>query len=129
MRSFLAVAAAFLVLLCAPDTGSFAAVNKAASVPPRMELLLFEHPDCVYCQVFRRDVMPKYLASANAAEMPLRFIDIAKADVDALPLNGGIRVLPTAVLMKDGHEVDRIVGYWGPDNFFKLLAQIRAKVE
>ena len=31
--------------------------------------------------------------------------------------------------MKNGSEVDRIVGYWGPDNFFKLLAHILARME
>ena len=38
-------------------------------------------------------------------------------------------MLPTAVLMQGGREIDRIVGYWGPDNFFKLLAHMRAKAE
>ena len=31
--------------------------------------------------------------------------------------------------MKNGREVDRIAGYWGPDNFFKLLAHMLAKIE
>ena len=37
-------------------------------------------------------------------------------------------MLPTVVLMLEGREIDRIVGYWGPDSFFKLLAHMRAKV-
>ena len=32
-------------------------------------------------------------------------------------------------LMKDGREVDRVSGYWGPDNFFKMLAHIMMKAE
>jgi hypothetical protein len=31
--------------------------------------------------------------------------------------------------MLRGREIDRIVGYWGPDNFFKLLAHLRARAE
>ena len=38
-------------------------------------------------------------------------------------------MVPTAVLIKDGREVDRIAGYWAPDNFFKMVAYIRAKAE
>ena len=38
-------------------------------------------------------------------------------------------MVPTVVLMKDGHEVDRITGYWGADNFFKMVAYIIGKAE
>jgi hypothetical protein len=37
-------------------------------------------------------------------------------------------MLPTVVLMLGGGEIDRIVGTGWPDNFFKLLAQMRAEV-
>ena len=52
-----------------------------------------------------------------------------RATRTSLALKARIDTLPTAVLMKNGREVDRIVGYWGPDNFFKLLAHMLAKIE
>jgi thioredoxin-related protein len=128
MRALFAVAIAFVALLCAYNPSSRAAIDNAA-LAPKMELLVFEHADCVYCRVFRRDVVPRYLKSSSAADIPLRFIDISNTDVGAMPLNARIQVVPTAVLMKDGHEVDRIVGYWSPDNFFKMLSHIRARAE
>lgn len=87
-----------------------------------MELLVFELEGCTYCQVFRRDVLPRYTQSTSAAVAPLRFVDLAKTEVDSLNLEARIDVIPTAVLMKDGREVDRISGYWGPTNFFKMLS-------
>lgn len=94
-----------------------------------LELLVFEHADCTYCRVFRRDVVPRYQRSAQAAEAPMRFVDIDKSDLDALALKSRINMLPTAVLMKSGKEVDRITGYWSPDDFFKMLNYILLKAE
>ena len=50
----------------------------------------------------------------------------SKGDTDSLGLNSRIDTLPTAVVMRNGREVDRIVGYWGPTGFFQLLSHILA---
>ncbi len=130
MRSLIAAAAALLLLLSAgPDT-SRAALNAAApAATPLVELLVFERADCAYCRVFRRDVLPQYRQAVREDAVPLRFVDIDTSDLGSLALKRRIDTLPTAVLMKNGSEVDRIVGYWGPDNFFKLLAHILARME
>ncbi len=87
-------------------------------------MLVFEHPDCVYCRVFRRDVLPKYRASVRSDLAPLRFVDVQSESMDRMVLNGRIDTVPTVVVMRDGQEVGRIVGYWGPTNFFKMLAHL-----
>lgn len=86
-----------------------------------LELLVFEREACAYCEVFRRDVAPRYTRSTIAADAPLRFVDIDKVDMGRLGLRSKLDVLPTAVLMKDGIEVDRIPGYTGPDIFFQVV--------
>jgi thioredoxin-related protein len=129
MRALLSALAAGLLLLMTCSGAGRAALDAAAAPGEGIELLVFEHSDCTYCRVFRRDVLPKYKSSGTGASVPLRFVDIEKSDLSALGLKSRIHVLPTAVLMKDGSEVDRIVGYWGPDNFFKLLAHMLIKVE
>ena len=112
-----------------PDA-SRAALNVAAPASaPAVELLVFERADCTYCRVFRRDVLPQYRQAVREDAVPLRFVDIDKSDLGNLALKRRIDTLPTAVLMKNGSEVDRIVGYWGPDNFFKLLAHMLARME
>jgi hypothetical protein len=98
-----------------------------AGVPP-VEVLVFEHPDSVSCHLFRRDVLPKYDRMMRA-EAPLRFVDVSGDGAAGLSLNARIDVVPTAVVVRDGREIDRIVGYWGPSNFFRLLSHILARLE
>jgi thioredoxin-related protein len=129
MSALLSALVAGHLLLLACNGARRAALDGASAPAGSIELIIFEHTDCVYCRVFRRDVLPKYKNSVTGASLPLRFVDIEKSDTSALGLKGRIHVVPTAVLMKEGAEVDRIVGYWGPDNFFKLLAQILIKAE
>jgi len=130
MRTLIAAIAVSLLLLLAGQDAGRAALNVAAPAgTPAVELLVFERADCAYCRVFRRDVLPKYRHAVRDDAVPLRFVDIDKSDTESLALKARIDTLPTAVLMKNGSEVDRIVGYWGPDNFFKLLAHMLAKME
>ncbi|MBX9588318.1 MAG: hypothetical protein K2X43_03370 [Hyphomonadaceae bacterium] len=129
MRAVFAAVAAALVLGLAIQGPGRAAVDMMRGTSTSMELLVFEHPDCTSCQAFRSHIAPRYRQSPQAAEAPLRFVDITHADADRLILNAPISMLPTAVLMKDGHEVDRIAGYWGSDNFLKMVTLIIGKAE
>jgi thioredoxin-related protein len=129
MRRLIAAVATCFLLLSGYPAGR-AALDAAAPRTPSLEVLVFEHVDCVYCRIFRRDVLPKYRRAVSAANaVPLRFVDIGKSDTRGLALRSRIDTVPTAVVMRDGVEVDRIVGYWGPDNFFKLLAHILARMQ
>jgi thioredoxin-related protein len=128
------VRALFVIVCgCVLLIGAQAGLGRAGVTPKAritaMELIVFEHPDCIYCAVFRRDVASNYQNSAPAAEAPLRYVDIAKSDIAALRLKEGIDMVPTAVLMKNGEEVGRISGYWGREGFFKMLAHIRSTAE
>ena len=129
MRAVVAAVAAALVLGLAIHGPGRAAVDAAIGTRTSMELLVFEHPDCNYCQVFRHRVAPRYRQSTQEAEAPLRFVDVTGTDTDRLALKSAITMVPTAVLMKDGREVDRIAGYWGSDNFFKIVTYIIGRAE
>jgi len=123
------LAASLLLLFAWHDPGRAALNAGAAPRTPALELLVFEHPDCTYCAIFRRDVLPKYRHAVPGDAVPLRFIDIAVTDTAGLALQSRIDTVPTAVLMKDGNEIGRIAGYWGPTNFFKLLSHMLARLE
>lgn len=130
MRTLCSVLAACLLVLVASQGVGRAAFDAAATPrTPVLELLVFEHPDCNYCTVFRRDVLPRYRHAVPGDAVPLRFIDVADNDTGSLALQGQIDTVPTAVLMKDGQEMGRIVGYWGPTNFFRMLAHMLARME
>jgi thioredoxin-related protein len=94
-----------------------------------VELLVFEHRDCVYCRVFRSDTLPRYRESENASKAPIRFVSIEHTDTTNLKLSGAIQMVPTFVLMQDGREVGRIAGYWAPDNFFKMLSNLMLRTD
>jgi thiol-disulfide isomerase/thioredoxin len=129
MRALLSALAATLMLLLASQVSGRAGLQPGPARTPAVEVLVFEHPDCAYCHLFRRDVLPKYRQAAGANAAPLRFVDLATGDTASLGLNARIDTVPTAVVMRDGREVDRIVGYWAPTNFFKLLSHILTRME
>ena len=129
MSMVLRAAVAVLAVLFASHGLGRAAVDTATSSGKSMELVVFEHPDCTYCPVFRSNVAQRYQSSPQGAEAPLRFVDIAKSDTGRYTLKMPITMVPTAVLIKDGREVDRIAGYWGPDSFFKMVTYIIGKAE
>ena len=129
MRTAFAAAAAILVIGLAWQGPGRAALNKMTNQQPAMELLVFEHPDCTYCQAFRARIVPQYQRSAHAAEVPLRFVDVSQTGTELAALKAPISMVPTAVVMKNGQEVDRIAGYWGSGNFFKMVAFIIGRAE
>lgn len=95
----------------------------------RTEILVYEDPDSPPCQVFRRDIVPVYQASSRSRRVPLRFIDITSMPSDTPGLTGPIEIVPTAVVMRDGEEIARIVGYWGPDAFGRMVNQSLGDIE
>ena len=100
----------------------------ATAVAP-YELVVFEAEGCIYCEVFRRDVLPLYVESKTAREAPIRFINLTHADESGMGLASAITIAPTVVLFRDGAEVDRIIGYSGPFNFLELVGHMMGRTE
>lgn len=131
MRKLAAVGAFILLDLLVTASGLSTAVKAGldvnAIVPSKeetMELVVMEAPGCVYCTLFRRDVLPSYSASQQAKDVPIRFVDLNDEAATALGLDGPIDVVPTFVVMKNNREVGRIPGYMGPEFFFHSINYI-----
>lgn len=92
----------------------------AASISP-YELIVFEVDGCTYCQDFRLQILPLYTSSPLGREAPMRFVNVSRSDETKMGINAAITIAPTVVLMREGREVDRIVGYTGPLNFMKMV--------
>lgn len=114
-------------LATAPGRAARDLTPEPAQTGARLEILVFETDACTYCEIFRRDVAPRYRFAALATQAPLRFVDVAKVDVDKLGLAARLDVLPTTVLMKDGREVERITGLTAAETYFRLLQHMIAK--
>lgn len=105
-----------LVLAAVLAGGTLGALTAPASPEPThdaasRELVVFETADCVYCRLFRRDVLQEFMASGRAGDVPIRFADANDATPLAPILSSPLTVVPTTVLLVDGREAGRITGY------------------
>ena len=92
------------------------------------ELLMFERKGCPYCARWLADVGPIYPRTDIAKRAPLRRVDL---DVERPPegVKTPVRFTPTFVLMDEGREVGRIVGFIDDATFWGLLANLMARLE
>lgn len=124
MRRFIAPLVLAAALMLAPMPASHAARDQESDLPAgtaRLSLVVIEAEGCIYCRLFRRDVLPGYKTSARSKELPIRFLDINEAEGGSLALSGPVDLVPTVVLIRDGREIGRIPGYVGPENFYHTV--------
>lgn len=126
MRS--AIRTLFLVALMLVPVSISRADIDADATPPEgaLELVVVEAEGCIYCKLFRRDVLPSYEASAHAKDLPVRFVDINDIEADHLNFNTEVDIVPTFVVVKSHNEVGRISGYIAPENFFHSISYLLA---
>lgn len=88
------------------------------------ELIVFEVENCIYCALFRRDVLPRYQRSARARSIPIRFVDARAPAAHKYNLAAPLKTVPTFVLMRRGREAGRVAGYSGPEPFFHFVRRM-----
>ena len=102
----------------------------AAGLPAAAaELIMFEAAGCPYCARWNREIAPIYPKTAEGKRAPLRRVDIAQPRPVDLAAIQNIVYTPTFVLVEEGKEVGRIVGYSGDEIFWSLLAELFAKLD
>ncbi len=106
-------------VLLACLTGTLAAQGPQLSSSPVI-LLLVEDRGCPYCARWDRDVGPGYARSPEGHFAPL--VRRYRGSPDVAFLN--VMFSPTFVVLKDGKEIGRIVGYSGPDFFWSELSPL-----
>ena len=122
LRPFTGLVLATVLLLPGETQRAQAATEIAAEqAGPTVELLVIEARGCPMCRLFRDEIAPAYRMTARAQRAPLRFIDVAHTDPATLNLSQPVEIIPTVVLMRDGVEVDRLVGYTGPEIFMQAV--------
>jgi thioredoxin-related protein len=99
----------------------------AAAAETRLELLFVDRAGCSWCARFEKEVLPGYPHSDLGQAAPL-----ARASLDAgqpkhVTLDEPIRFTPTFVLLTDGRETGRIVGYMDNGTFYGLLGKLIAE--
>lgn len=119
MHHLLRSAIAALVLMVACLT---------APVAQSAELVMFETASCPYCKRWHREIGPIYPKTPEARRAPLRRVDLEAARPADLAFAKGVVFTPTFVLVDDGREIGRFMGYGGDEQFWTLLAELMGKL-
>jgi hypothetical protein len=88
------------------------------------ELVMFESVLCEWCEAWHREIGFFYHKTDEGRAAPLRRVDIGDTRPTDLLEVRGLVYTPTFVLMNEGAEVGRILGYGGEDHFWGLLAHL-----
>lgn len=92
------------------------------------ELIMVEQRGCEWCEVWDEEIGQTYHQTAEGKIAPLRRINIHDDLPEDLSFIRGLVYTPTFVLVHDGSEVGRILGYPGEDFFWGLLEQLFEKL-
>ena len=126
MRALLSVFVLMLALLA--EAGPVGAKGDPAAIAtPNIELVVFETSDCAYCLIFRKNIAQLYAQMPQSRSVPMRFVKLEDTATAGLELNGQVNIAPTIILIRDGQEIDRIIGYTAPELFFDMVNHLLAK--
>jgi hypothetical protein len=89
--------------------------SAAGALDGRTVLIMVDDPGCIYCAKWEREVEGGYRKSDEGAFAPLEKRRKGHADLAGLI---SLIYTPTFVLLRDGAEVGRIVGYAGSNWFW-----------
>jgi thioredoxin-related protein len=127
MRStVLALLFALTMIIPAKSSRADLDLETSALSTGTLELVVIEADGCIYCGLFRRDVLPSYAVSEQGKQMPVRFVDVNDANTARLDLKSPVDIVPTFIVVKSQHEVGRISGYMGPEDFFHSISYLLA---
>ena len=93
------------------------------------ELVMFEQAGCTWCEAFDREIAPIYPKTTEGQRAPLRRVNIDRSLPPDLAFIELERLAPLFVLVQNGHEIGRIRGYPGEDNFWGLLGVLIKKLD
>jgi hypothetical protein len=92
------------------------------------ELLMFEEPGCVWCRRWHAEIGPGYPRTVEGQMAPLRRLDIREQAGAGAILARPVVGTPTFVLIDDGREIGRVVGYPGSEFFYGLLGELLGRI-
>lgn len=100
----------------------------ATSALKAAELIMFEEAGCMWCERWNEEIGVVYDRTSQGRIAPLRRLDAHQ------PLPPDLRALdrasytPTFVLVEDGRDIGRILGYPGEHFFWGMLDNLIAKL-
>lgn len=116
MKKILLLAAYAIILL---STTKFAAAA---------ELLIVEEHFCPYCERFNAEIGEIYAKTKEGKQAPLVRIQLEEPWPEKYSGIQKATVTPTFILVHEGREVDRLLGYQGDEFFWFLLGNMLEKL-
>lgn len=113
----------FTVLVLTIFVTAFVAVQAAQAA----ELVYFNSTACSVCEQWDEEVGVLYHKTDEAQRLPLRSHDIHDDKPADLAFVKGVAFTPTFVMVEDGKEVGRIVGYISDYFFWQQVAGLIKK--
>jgi len=105
--------------------------NFVAASTSSTQLLMIESDDCPYCRKFDREIADIYPKTKEGMLAPLvrhHLGDEIPKRYAALDITSNT-ITPTFILIENGKEVDRLVGYNSDEFFWYLLADLFNSLE
>jgi len=102
---------------------SFHAVAHADSPVLENQLLMITSQSCPWCEAFEDEVGNGYDRTAEARILPLKRHDFYEKFPASLRFITPATMTPTFIIIKDGAEAGRIVGYPGQELFWWRLSE------
>ena len=93
------------------------------------ELVMFKQDYCDWCEAWDNEIGQYYSVTEEGKLVPLRSVDIDSKRPEDLSHLKNITHTPTFILMQEGEEIGRIIGYPGESNFYWLLNKLIQKLE
>ncbi len=92
------------------------------------ELFMFEHAGCPWCLMWHREIGPIYSKTEEGKRAPLRRIMLSKDMPPDIAFAEPVVASPTFVLVENGREIGRLLGYRDEASFWGLLGVLLEKL-
>ena len=93
------------------------------------ELVMVETRTCIWCIRWHREIGVSYDKTEEGRIAPLQRHWLENGQPQGIELTAPVRMTPTFLVVEEGREVGRIVGYPGEDAFWSLLGQQLEKLQ
>ena len=106
---------------------SIAGAMSVKAADSRGQLVMITSSHCPWCEAFEDDVGKGYDRTEEALVYPLRRHDFYQKMPDDLAHLTPATMTPTFIVVRDGVEVGRIVGYPGAELFWWRISEFTAQ--
>ena len=102
-------------------------IGPAKAADSRGQLVMITSSHCPWCEAFEDDVGKGYDRAEEALTYPLRRHDFYHKMPDDLAHLTPATMTPTFIVMRNGAEVGRIIGYPGAELFWWRISEFTAQ--